>query len=348
MTWVVDFQHDIDNATHTSGTAHANGTPHASSAPMRETFGNSPPPPMRATHHRDAEQTPGRRGQQQAQHVGAAHHDVARKGGDERSTKRGPPTSRPAQTKAFHLRETSLGSRGTFGTKAAERGGAASKAAPPTITTRRITVHETASPGPQNDSLDRRDGPEMTSPRSLPTPHDVRETQPRENSSAGGGDSNADTTTTKGGATRGATPFIIYDATPEPTLGTRLLPPNTLYNDDNFTSSMGGGRSNNKEDTSTRRTSETRLDSTAPTVWFTTAHPKVMTSPNQTTTPTKIVTSRASDVSIPTTTCPSTAYSSTSTHKTSSPLMRPSHPTSIDTKTHNYLPLHGIFFDFDT
>ena len=71
----------------------------------------------------------------------------------------------------------------------------------------------------------------------------------------------------------------------------------------NFASGMEGRRNSNEEDTSTGRTSETRLNSTAPTTWFTTAHPKVMTSPNHTTNSTKTVTSRASDVSIPPTTC---------------------------------------------
>ena len=45
----------------------------------------------------------------------------------------------------------------------------------------------------------------------------------------------------------------------------------------------------------------------------------------------QIVTSRASELSTPPTTCPYTASSSTSTLTTSSPPMRPSHPTYIDT-----------------
>ena len=57
-----------------------------------------------------------------------------------------------------------------------------------------------------------------------------------------------------------------------------------------------------------------------------------MTSPNQTTTTTKLVTSRESELSTPPTTCPYTASSSTSKLTTSSPPMRPSHPTYIDTE----------------
>uniref|UniRef100_A0A7S2BWP2 Uncharacterized protein n=1 Tax=Octactis speculum TaxID=3111310 RepID=A0A7S2BWP2_9STRA len=83
-----------------------------------------------------------------------------------------------------------------------------------------------------------------------------------------------------------------------------ILPPTAIHGDGNF-ASMGGGGGSNKEGTSTRRISETRLKCTAPTIWFTTAQ---TTSPDSepTTSIGTVVTSLESNHGIAATRCLST------------------------------------------